>query len=90
MMLGAKNTVLFTSDHLCQRRTQILSVFSEVIVLDLSHSEAMSLIMLMSVVAFLGAMYLENGLTSATVLFTNLAFEEQVSFVLFVSLNVRS
>lgn len=39
--------------------------------------------MLMSVVAFQGAMYLESGLTSATVLFTNLAFEEQVSFVFF-------
>ena len=42
---------------------------------------SMSLIVLKSVVAFQGAMYLENGLTPATVLFTNLAFEEQVSFV---------
>ena len=45
---------------------------------------SMSLFVLMSVVAFQGAMYLENGLTPATVLFTNLAFEEQVSFVFMV------
>ena len=42
----------------------------------------MSLIMLMNVAFFKGAMYLESGLTPATVLFTNLAFEEQVRFVL--------
>ena len=39
----------------------------------------MSLIMLMSVVTLAGAMYLESGLTEATVLFTNVAFEEEVS-----------
>lgn len=44
---------------------------------------AMSLIMLMRDVAFQGAVYLESGLTPATLLFTNLAFEEQVSFALF-------
>ena len=35
-------------------------------------------------VVFVGAMYLESGLTSTKVLFTNVAFEEQVRFALFL------
>ena len=49
---------------------------------DPSRGVAMSLIMLMRGVAFQGAVYLESGLTPATLLFTNLAFDEQVSFAL--------
>lgn len=58
--------------------------------LEVIHGVVISLIMLTSVVIFLGAMYLESGLTSATVLFTNLAFEEQVSLCFFVLLDVCS
>lgn len=37
-------------------------------------------------VVFPGAMYLESGLTSATVLFTNVAFDEEVCVMFLFSL----